>query len=93
MFERSIDGNITLGEPGSGFETGLLFEYEFTKHASLASEVEFPKQVLLEILQGESDVKIAILQSLARRPVVPLSIVNLTPWLGDGGSTRWKTAS
>lgn len=71
----------------------LLFKYEFTKHVRLVSEVEFPEQVLLGILQGKSDAKITIAQSLARRPTILLSVVNLiTSWLGDGKSTYWKSA-
>lgn len=58
----------------------------------LVSEVEFPEQVLLDTLQGGSDVKITTIKSLATRPRIPLSIIDLTPsWLANSESTPWKS--
>jgi len=72
----------------------LLFECKFTGQARLASEVEFPERALFDALQEESDVKMAILKSLAERPTLLSRIVNLIlSWLEDGESTVLKRKS
>ncbi|KAK3896660.1 hypothetical protein C8A05DRAFT_20413 [Staphylotrichum tortipilum] len=72
----------------------LLFECKFTRQARLASEVEFPERALFDALQEESDVKMAILESLAKRLTLPSHSVNLIlSWLEDGESTVLKRES
>ncbi|KAJ4157867.1 hypothetical protein NW754_009517 [Fusarium falciforme] len=52
----------------------LLFECEFSQSADLASEVEFPQQALSNaLLESTGDVRITILQSLAKRVTIPPS--------------------
>ena len=64
----------------------LVFECKFTRQARLASEVEFPERALFDALQ-ESGMKSTIVWSLAKRPTLPSSIVNLIIfWLKDGES-------
>ncbi|KAH8748415.1 hypothetical protein F5883DRAFT_239074 [Diaporthe sp. PMI_573] len=67
----------------------LLFECEFTEHARLASEAEFPEQALLDVLHKAPDnVKIRILESLERRPTIPPSVFNQTlSWLENSQSS------
>ncbi|KAK4149429.1 hypothetical protein C8A00DRAFT_46964 [Chaetomidium leptoderma] len=75
-------------------EEWLLFECKATKQARLASEVEFPERVLSDALQEleESDVKMTILESVAKRPTLPSSIVKMIrSWLEGGESEVSKT--
>jgi hypothetical protein len=44
----------------------LLFECKFIRQARLASEVEFPERALFDASQEEFDMKMAILESLAK---------------------------
>ncbi len=55
----------------------LLFECSFKSTTDLASEVEFPEQPLYDVLQqGTAHVKQAILETLGRRPIIPLTLLN-----------------
>ncbi|KAK4038962.1 hypothetical protein C8A01DRAFT_47479 [Parachaetomium inaequale] len=75
-----------------GLKEWLLFECNFTKQARLASEVEFPERVLSDALQEESFVKLIILESVAKWPTLPSSMVNMiVSWLEDGESKGSKT--
>ncbi|KAK3299591.1 armadillo-type protein [Chaetomium fimeti] len=71
----------------------LLFEFEFTKKARSASEVEFPERALVDALQeAPFPVKMTILESLAIRPTLPSSIVDIiVSWLEDGQSEPSRT--
>ena len=68
----------------------LLFECEFKKESRLAGEIELPQQALDNVLQQASeDVKVIVIESLKKRPVIPSNVTDLaSPWLGDNVSQR-----
>ncbi|KAH6650540.1 hypothetical protein F5144DRAFT_617386 [Chaetomium tenue] len=82
-----------------GLKVWLLFECKNSiNEAQLARQVEFPGRVLSEVLQEESDseleirTKIKILMSVARRPTLPSSIVDMIiHWLKNGESKVPRT--
>ncbi len=61
----------------------LRFECNFRQSARLASEAEFPETALTGVLsECSDDVKTKILHSLAKRPIVPSSIIDqIALWL------------
>ncbi|KAH6971507.1 hypothetical protein BKA56DRAFT_677610 [Ilyonectria sp. MPI-CAGE-AT-0026] len=73
----------------------LLFECNFRGTARLASEMEFPEQVLHNFLQRESeDTVMKVLKSLRGRPKIPLSIIELaTDWLRGNASRPFSVVA
>ncbi len=69
-------------------EQWLLFECDFTKNCSLASEMECPEQVLVNALkQASEDARLTLLEGLHSRAVVPSSVIDVAiPWLEDCAS-------
>jgi HEAT repeat protein len=75
-----------------GLKEWLLFECDFTKEARLAGEAEFLERVLSDALREESDVWMTILRSVAKRPTLPSSVVNMIcSWLEGDESNVSKT--
>ncbi|KAH6997421.1 armadillo-type protein [Ilyonectria destructans] len=67
----------------------LLFECNFRITSQLADEMEFPEQVLNNVLQRASkNTAINVLRSLGRRPKIPLSIIGLATDRLEGDASR-----
>ncbi|KAF9770479.1 hypothetical protein IL306_011985 [Fusarium sp. DS 682] len=72
----------------------LVFECNYIGRSNLAGEMEVPEQVLNNVLKRASeDTKIKVLESLRRRPKMPLGIMRLaTDWLKGDASSRLSLA-
>ncbi|KAI1822527.1 armadillo-type protein [Xylaria intraflava] len=71
------------------------YKTEWKGDSRLAAEPEFPSEILVDLLQDESEhVKLKVLNSMDARPTIPTTIMEYAAsHLGDNVSARMRTAA